>query len=62
MHFNKPGDFEVIAPDSAHIRTEEYALFMTPLIEEWVKEFGLDVIGMRALRDALRASRKTSVH
>ena len=29
LHFNTPGDFEVIAPDLAHIRTEEYALFRT---------------------------------
>jgi predicted glycoside hydrolase/deacetylase ChbG (UPF0249 family) len=55
MHFNQPGDFEVIAPDSAHIRTEEYALFRTGRIGEWVKEFGLEVIGMRALREELRA-------
>ena len=61
LHFNQPGDFEVIAPELAHIRTEEYALFRTPRIGEWVKEFGLDVIGMRALRDTLRASRKTDV-
>jgi hypothetical protein len=35
---------------------------MTPRIGEWVKEFGLDVIGMMPLRDTLRASRMTSVH
>ena len=29
MHFNAPGDFEVINPDFAFIRTEEYALFKT---------------------------------
>jgi predicted glycoside hydrolase/deacetylase ChbG (UPF0249 family) len=57
MHFNAPGDFEVIAPDSAHIRTEEYALFRTPRIKEWVKEFGIEVIGMRGLRDELRSRR-----
>jgi predicted glycoside hydrolase/deacetylase ChbG (UPF0249 family) len=55
MHFNAPGDFEVIAPDSAHIRTEEYALFRTARVGEWVKEFGLEVIGMRSLRDELGA-------
>ena len=55
MHFNTPGDFEVIAPDSAHIRTEEYALFRTSRIGEWVKEFRLEIIGMRVLRDELRA-------
>jgi predicted glycoside hydrolase/deacetylase ChbG (UPF0249 family) len=55
MHFNQPGDFETINPEWAHIRTEEYALFRTPKIKEWVKQFGIDVIGMRPLRDAMRA-------
>lgn len=55
MHFNKPGDFEVVNPEAAHIRTEEYALFGTGRIREWVEEFGLEVIGMRTLRDELRA-------
>jgi predicted glycoside hydrolase/deacetylase ChbG (UPF0249 family) len=62
LHFNKPGDFEVIAPDSAHIRTEEYALFTTPKIGEWVKEFGVTVIGMRELRDELRAGSAAKTH
>jgi predicted glycoside hydrolase/deacetylase ChbG (UPF0249 family) len=62
LHFNKPGDFEVIAPESAHIRTEEYALFRTPRIGGWIKEFGLEVIGMTVLRDALRANRRTGLH
>ena len=55
MHFNKPGDFEVVNPEAAHIRTEEYALFRTGKIAEWIAEFDLDLIGMRTLRDALRA-------
>jgi predicted glycoside hydrolase/deacetylase ChbG (UPF0249 family) len=55
LHFNKPGDFEVVNPEAAHIRTEEYALFRTGRIEEWVEAFGLAVIGMRTLRDELRA-------
>ncbi len=55
MHFNKPGDFEVVNPEAAHIRTEEYALFRTDKIAEWIAEFDLDLIGMRTLRDALRA-------
>lgn len=56
MHFNQPGDFETINPEWAHIRTEEYALFKTPKIKEWVKQFGIDVIGMRPLRDEMRAT------
>ena len=55
MHFNAPGDFEVVNPEFAFIRTEEYALFKTKRIGEWVKEFGLEIIGMRVLRDELRA-------
>jgi predicted glycoside hydrolase/deacetylase ChbG (UPF0249 family) len=57
MHFNAPGDFEAIDPDSARIRTEEYALFRTSLIGEWIEEFGLEVVGMRPFRDELRARR-----
>jgi predicted glycoside hydrolase/deacetylase ChbG (UPF0249 family) len=55
MHFNQPGDFEAVNPEWAHIRTEEYALFRTGRIKEWIAEFDIEVIGMRPLRDALRA-------
>lgn len=55
MHFNTVGDFETINPPDAHIRTEEYELFATPVIKDWIAEFDLEVIGMRGLRDELRA-------
>jgi predicted glycoside hydrolase/deacetylase ChbG (UPF0249 family) len=55
MHFNAPGDFEAVNLPSSRFRTEEYALFKTPKIKEWIAEFGLEVIGMRPLRDELRA-------
>ena len=55
LHFNQPGDFEVVNPGAAHIRTEEYALFASPLIKQWIAEFDLEVIGMRALKDELVA-------
>lgn len=55
MHFNRPGDFEAVNPEAAHIRTEEYALFRTGKIKEWIDEFDIEVIGMRPLRDTLRA-------
>jgi len=55
LHFNAPGDFEVIEPASAHIRTDEYALFKSQKIAEWVRENGLEVVGMRDIRDRLRA-------
>ena len=56
MHFNPPGDFETINPEACHLRTEEYALFRTPGSSEWVEELGLEVIGMRALREELHGS------
>lgn len=57
LHFNAPGDFEVVEPDSAHIRTEEYAFFRSGRIPELLTEHGIDVIGMRQIRDRLRAHR-----
>jgi chitin disaccharide deacetylase len=58
LHFNKPGDFEVIEPDHAHIRTEEYAVFKSGLVAELVAAHGVDVIGMRQIRDRLRDARR----
>jgi len=55
LHFNTPADFLMINPEDGPLRIEEYQLFTTPLIAEWIAEFGLEVIGMRALRDELRA-------
>jgi hypothetical protein len=49
LHFNTLGDFETINPPDAHLRTEEYELFTTSKIQDWIKEFGLEVIGMREL-------------
>jgi chitin disaccharide deacetylase len=58
LHFNKPGDFEAIEPDHAHIRTEEYAVFKSGLVAELAAAHGVDVIGMRQIRDRLRATRR----
>ncbi len=58
LHFNKPGDFEAIEPDHAHIRTEEYAVFKSGLVAELVAAHGVEVIGMRQIRDRLRAARR----
>jgi chitin disaccharide deacetylase len=59
LHFNAPGDFEVVEPEQAHIRTDEFALFQRGPIREWVGENALEVVGMREIRDDLR-SRWTS--
>ena len=60
MHFNRPGDFDAINPEAFHIRTEEYALFCTPIIKRWVEELGLEVIGMRTLQEELHGRRATA--
>jgi chitin disaccharide deacetylase len=57
LHFNAPGDFEAVEPDQAYIRTEEYAAFKSGLVEELVSSHGLEVIGMREVRERLRAAR-----
>ena len=58
LHFNAPGDFEAIEPEFAHIRTEEYALFRSGLVERLIAEHDLTVIGMRDIRQALRPKRR----
>jgi chitin disaccharide deacetylase len=59
LHFNAPGDFEVVEPEYAPIRTEEYALFRTRKIGEWLREYGVEAIGFREMRDSLRSHWKT---
>ena len=39
----------------AHLRTEEYALFATPKVKEWIAGLGLDVNGMRGFREEARS-------
>ena len=55
LHFNAPGDFEVIEPSHAYIRTDEYALFRTGKIKSWVSANGIEIVGMRTMRDWLRS-------
>ena len=58
LHFNVPGDFEAIEPELAHIRTEEYAFFSSGAAASLVAEHRIEVIGMRQIRDQLRAQRR----
>jgi hypothetical protein len=63
FHFNAPGDFEAIVPDFAHYRTDEYALFGSGRIEPMLAELGIELVGMREIRDRrreLRAGRPRS--
>jgi predicted glycoside hydrolase/deacetylase ChbG (UPF0249 family) len=57
LHFNTPGDFEAVEPESAHLRTEEYAFFKSGEIPGLLAKHGIEVIGMREMRDQLRAAR-----
>jgi predicted glycoside hydrolase/deacetylase ChbG (UPF0249 family) len=54
LHFNRAYEAEGFSPEGARIRSEEYDLFRTGQIGEWVQEFDLDVIGMKTLRDELQ--------
>src|SRR5579859_2058247 len=60
FHFNAPGDFEVVEPEFARYRTDEYALFSSGKIEPMLAEYGVELIGMRELRDRRRALRATA--
>ena len=55
LHFNAPGELELIEPRSAYIRTEEYDVFRDAGFRQWLAAQDLDIIGMRPLRDELRA-------
>ncbi len=56
LHFNAPGDFEVIEPEFAHIRTEEYAFSRSGKLQELLAKHGITVIGMREVREQFRAT------
>ena len=55
LHFNAPGDFEIIEPEFAHIRSEEYAFFRSEKLPELLAKHGITVIGMRGVREQYRA-------
>jgi hypothetical protein len=50
-----PGEIESIEPLSAHICIEEYELFRSHEFQQWLAAQQLDVIGLRSLREKLRA-------
>jgi predicted glycoside hydrolase/deacetylase ChbG (UPF0249 family) len=56
FHFNAPGELELIEPSEAYIRTEEYDVFRNEDFRAWLGAQDLDIIGMRPLRDELRAT------
>lgn len=58
MHFNAPGELEVIEPGTSHIRIDEYELFGSPDWNRWLATLDLEFIGFRTMRDELRAARR----
>lgn len=56
FHFNAPGDLNLIEPTRAYIRTQEYDVFRDPAFGAWLDQQELDIIGMRPLREELRAA------
>jgi predicted glycoside hydrolase/deacetylase ChbG (UPF0249 family) len=54
LHFNMPGEIEVIEPASAHIRIEEHAVFASADFAEWLHAQGFALIGFREIRDRMR--------
>jgi hypothetical protein len=61
LHFAQPGEIEVIDGASGFIRTEEYALFRSQAFRDWLRAQNLAVIGMRGLREDLRAELSAAV-
>ena len=51
-----PGEIERIEPDAHHVRVDEYDLFRTDDWAAWLADQSFDVIGMRPLRDEMRAA------
>jgi hypothetical protein len=55
--FSAPGDIDVIAPHERGIRPDEFALFRSDRFRGRLVEHGLEPIGMRPFRDAMRTAR-----
>jgi predicted glycoside hydrolase/deacetylase ChbG (UPF0249 family) len=62
LHFNAPGELQFIEPESEYIRVEEYELFRDEGFRAFVAGQELEVIGMREMREALRASWQKAGH
>ncbi len=54
FHFAQPGDIEMYS-DDAPMRVAEYELFRSGRAQELLDAAGVEIIGMRGFRDAMRA-------
>ena len=55
LHCNAPGEVELIEPDQAHIRVNEYKLFRDRRFIEVVESLDIGFIGFREIRDTYRS-------
>lgn len=55
FHFDMPGAIEAYSPGDARMRIDEYAFFRDGRASALYDELGLELVGMRAFRDAMRA-------
>ena len=55
FHFTGPGDFAMFS-DDAPLRLAEYNLFKSGWGQDFIAAQGIELVGMRGFRDAMRAS------
>ena len=55
LHTNTPGDIETIVPPRAHWRTDEYHLFASGQVRDWLTREGIATLGLSAVRNLHRA-------
>ncbi len=55
FHFDMPGAIEVYSPQDARMRIDEYEFFRDGRAKALYDEFDLELVGMRAFRDAMRS-------
>ena len=54
LHCNKPGDIELIDPEQAYVRTEEYALAKDKEFINWIKSIeNLYLLSMKKIRSLI---------
>ncbi|MFV1971127.1 MAG: ChbG/HpnK family deacetylase [Acidimicrobiia bacterium] len=54
LHAATPGDIQDVHPNDAAWRMGEYAVLRDQAFQEWLSGLGIDVVGVRWLRDRLR--------
>lgn len=53
LHPNRPGDIEMIDPEKAHCRTDEWRLFQDPAFVDRIRDRGIHLIGFRQIAAAM---------